>query len=246
MTFARSILGLTLVCTTSGMAQKEAAPTKMPLVSDVHTFYLINAQPPDGNEIITALRSMLPPDTHMFLTLSQNALTVGGTPEEIALAQKIISDLDRPKKAYRLTYTLTESDGGKKIGVQHLSVIAVAGARTTLKNGSKVPVATGSYGASTGSTSPGVQTQFTYLDIGMNIDASLDQMENGVRLKSKVEQSSVAELPSGAGPADPIVRQSVLEGVALLTPGKPELLGTLDITGSTRHLEIEVVMEPVK
>ena len=48
-------------------------------------------------------------------------------------------------RPYRLTYTLTEMDGTKTIGVQHYEVILVEGGRTTLKNGSKIPVATGSY-----------------------------------------------------------------------------------------------------
>jgi hypothetical protein len=35
----------------------------------------------------------------------------------------------------------------------------------------------------------------------------------------------------------------VIQGTALLTIGKPVKLGALDMQGSTRHLEIEVVME---
>mgnify|MGYP000476360394 CR=1 FL=1 len=43
------------------------------------------------------------------------------------------------------TYTITELDGGKRVGVQHFALALVPGGRTTLKNGSKVPVATGSF-----------------------------------------------------------------------------------------------------
>jgi type II secretory pathway component GspD/PulD (secretin) len=211
---------------------------KMPAV--MRTFYLSNAAPNDGNEILTAIRLLDPPDTKLYLAPAAGALTVAGTAEEVALAERLIKELDHGKKEYTLTYTLTESDGGKKIGVQHLAVVVAVGGRTTLKNGSRVPVATGSYTTS-GAAS---QTQFTYLDIGTNIDASLDQVEGGARLRSKVEQSSVEE--STARTQDPVVRQSVLEGTSFLTAGKPEVLGTLDIAGSTRHLEIEVVMEAVK
>ncbi len=40
------------------------------------------------------------------------------------------------------------------------------------------------------------------------------------------------------------IRQSVLEGTSFLTTGKPLVLGSFDIPGSTRHTEVTVVMEP--
>jgi hypothetical protein len=148
-------------------------------------------------------------------------------------------------KPYRVTYTLTEMEGAKTIGVQHYAVIVVEGGRTTLKNGSKVPVATGSY---SGGNAASVQTQFTYLDVGINIDTTLvDEVDGMWRIKSKVEQSSVAEKPvTISGVEEPIVRQSVMEMSTSVTIGKPQVLGTLDFTGTTRRLEIEVMLEPVK
>jgi hypothetical protein len=86
----------------------------------------------------------------------------------------------------------------------------------------------------------------TYLDIGLNVDAEVDDFSGGLKLRSKLEQSSIAEEKSGIGPTDPIVRQSVLEGTSLLTLGKPMVLGALDVPGSTRHLDISVVAEQVK
>ena len=47
---------------------------------------------------------------------SESAIVVRGTQEQLTQAQKVISELDRPKKAYRLTYTITESDGAKRVG----------------------------------------------------------------------------------------------------------------------------------
>jgi len=163
--------------------------------------------------------------------------------EEFTLAQKLITELDRPKKAYRLVYTITEMDGEKRVGVQHFSMIVVSGQRTVMKQGSRVPIATGSF-SSPGAT--GAQTQFTYLDVGMNFDATLDEFANGVRLRTKVEQLGIAEQSSGVGVQDPVIRQNTLEGAAFLAVGKPLVLGSMDITGSTRHLDVEVVMEPVR
>jgi hypothetical protein len=36
-----------------------------------------------------------------------------------------------------------------------------------------------------------------------------------------------------------------LKGESLLAPGKPLMLGSVDIPGSTSHLDVEVVMEPL-
>ena len=150
-------------------------------------------------------------------------------------------DAAKNQRPYRVTYTLTEMDGSKTVGVQHYAVIVVEGGRTTLKNGSKVPVATGSY-----NVQGSAQTQFTYLDIGLNFDATLDESVNGVRLRSKAEQSSLGTDKIIAGINEPVVRQAVLEGTSILTPGKPLILGSLDLPDSTRRMDIEVVMDVVK
>ena len=143
-------------------------------------------------------------------------------------------------KSYRLTFTITENDNGKRIGTQHVAMVVLTGGRTTLKQGSKIPVATGSY--STNGTA-GSQTQFTYLDVGLNIDASLDDLGDSTHLRAKIEQSSLADSTDIAGVREPVIRQTVMEGTSIMILGKPVMLGSLDIPGTTRHLDIEVVME---
>jgi type II secretory pathway component GspD/PulD (secretin) len=226
----------------SALSKTAATPAKS-TSETVETFYLTNiSQQNDATEIVTAIRNLLPANSKVFFVFSQNALIVQTTPDQLVLAHKLLSDLDRPKKTYRLIYTITESDDGKRVGTQHFSLVVVSGQRTTLKQGSKVPIATGSYN----SGSSTAQTQFTYLDIGLNLDASLDESVNGVRLRSKVEQSGIAEHTTIADVQEPVIRQTVLEGTSILTPGKPLVLGSLDLPGSTRHLDVEVVMEVVR
>jgi type II secretory pathway component GspD/PulD (secretin) len=242
---ARGILGITLALALSGSsawAQTPADATK-PGLESVRTFYLTNvSQTNDANELTTALRNLLDSHDKVLLVPWQNAIVVQGSPEQLMLAQKLLTELDRPKKTYRLIYTMTETDGNKRVGAQRFAMIVVTGQRTVLKQGSKVPIVTGTYNPGSSSA----QNQMTYLDVGMNFDASLDEFANGVRLRSKVEQSSIAEEKSGVGAQDPIVRQTVLEGTSFLTPGKPMMLGSLDIPGTTRRLDVEVVMDLVQ
>ncbi len=236
------VLALAL-CGTAASAQSADKPRPSTTDNPTQTFYLTNiSETREVTEVLTAMRNMMDPTARVFLVPSMNAIVVNAPRNQIELAQKLISDLDRPRRSYRLTYTLTESDAGKRIGVQHFTMIVVSGERTTMKQGSRVPVATGSYDAG----KSGAQTQFTYLDIGLNFDATLNESVNGVNLRTKAEQSSIAEgSPNGFG-QDPVVRQTVLEGTGILTPGKPLVLGSLDIPGSTRHQDVEVVMEVVK
>ena len=169
--------------------------------------------------------------------LIMSALFVACLPA-VALAQE-----PAPKPVahtYRFTYTLIVTDAGKRVGVQHFALtVSGPSSRGTVKMGEKVPVVTGSY-SSDGKA--GVQRQFTYLDVGVNIGATVTETASGVLLGSKVEQSSVAPGPVGF-PQDPIVRQIVLDNTAQMEPGKPVTVGSLDIPDSTRHLDIEVVME---
>ena len=84
------------------------------------------------------------------------------------------------------------------------------------------------------------------MDVGLAIEASADSNLDGLRLHSKVEQTNVADEKSGVGAQDPIVRQTVLDGTSTLATGKPLILGSLDVPGTTRKQEIEVVAELVK
>ena len=146
-------------------------------------------------------------------------------------------------KTWRLTYTITESDGAKPIGSQHFALVVLAGGKTTLKQGSKIPIATGSTHDGTGT-----QTQFTYLDIGTNISASIEDLGaiDRVNLHTVVEQSGVAEEKLILDVREPVIRQTVLDATSMLSPGRPVTVGSLDVPGSTRHLDVVVVMDPIR
>jgi general secretion pathway protein D len=111
--------------------------------------------------------------------------------------------------------------------LQNPSIRATDGQRATLKIGQKIPVATGSYnaGVSTGVASIGVQTQFTYLDVGVNIDVTPTvHYDHEVTLKLKIEVSSQAGQSTISGVTEPIIGQRVIEQVIQLKDGEPSLL----------------------
>ncbi len=112
--------------------------------------------------------------------------------------------------------------------LQNPRIRATDGQRATLKIGEKVPIATGSYnaGVSTGVASIGVQTQFTYLDVGVNIDVTPTvHLDREVSLKTKVEVSQEnGSVSEGSGVTEPIIAQRVLEQVIQLKEGEPSIL----------------------
>jgi type II secretory pathway component GspD/PulD (secretin) len=235
-----SVTALTLAVAAlpGSIAHAEAKPSDNspePKISaeQYQTLYLTSPQENDARDIVTDLRNMLP-KAKIYYVSSQNAISFWGTSEDIHTAQKMLSELDRPRKIYRLTYTITDIEDGKRTRAQNFTLVVPSGGETNFKQGSKVPIVTGS------TESASVQnSQVQYLDIGLHIQASLE----GTRLHTKVEQSRVSDEKSGFGAQDPIVHQTVLDGISSLTQGKPVVLGSLDIPDSTRREEIEVVAE---
>lgn len=205
-----------------------------------YVIYLQNmATQNDANEILVALRNLFDPSMKVFLSTNQNAIAITTYPEEFERMEALVKKLDIPHPTYRVTFTLAEIDGGKQIGVQHYTLITALGQRVIMKQGSKVPVITGSYKEA----GNGTQQQFTYLDIGMNIDATINKVGNGLQMKVKVEQSSVANESEIGGVREPIVRQSVFDGVPSVKLGQATAIGQMDVPGSTRHLDIDVLVE---
>jgi general secretion pathway protein D len=114
--------------------------------------------------------------------------------------------------------------------LQNPRIRATDGQRATLKIGQKIPVATGSYnaGVSTGVASIGVQTQFTYLDVGVNIDLTPTvHYDHEVTLKLKMEVSSEGPIQTISGVQEPIIEQNVSEQTIQLQEGEPAILAGL-------------------
>jgi type II secretory pathway component GspD/PulD (secretin) len=206
------------------------------------TIFLNNlTQQNEFNDVQTDLRNMLS-KARIYGVMSQNAISIHGSPEDVAAAQKLIAELDRARKVYRVTYTLTDRNSETVARTQTLAIVTASGERTIIKQGSKVPIATGTYD----SDNSKANTQFQYLDVGLNIDCTVGGRGDVLSLHSKVEQSSLTDEKSNLGPQDPVLRQSVLENTASLTPGKPLIIGSIDIPGTTRKQDISVVAELVK
>ena len=122
------------------------------------------------------------------------------------------------------------SDDGTRI-LQNPRVRATDGQPATLKIGQRVPVATGSFNSGVGASIGGIggiQTQFTYQDVGVNIDMTPTvHNDDEVSMKLKVEISTEEAPQSVGGISQPVFGQRSVQQVIQLKDGEPSLLAGL-------------------
>jgi general secretion pathway protein D len=136
------------------------------------------------------------------------------------------------------------NDSTTKI-IQNPEVRSVDGQPAKLRIGDRVPVATGSFQAGvgvgstagTGFVNPLVNTQFQYIDVGVNVDITPRVHPNHeVSLKVSVEVSSVTGQSNIGGIQQPIISQRKLDHEIRLKEGEANILGGLVAKTDTKSL----------
>ncbi len=136
------------------------------------------------------------------------------------------------------TATALFSDSSTKL-IQNPQIRAVDGQKASLKIGDRVPVATGSFQPGIGGVgiNPLVNTQFQYLDVGVNIDIT-PKVHAGreVTLKVSMDISSVTGQSNIGGISQPIIGQRKIEHEIRLKEGEVNILGGILEDQQTRSL----------
>lgn len=136
------------------------------------------------------------------------------------------------------SFTALASDSNTKI-LQRPQVRALDDEKATLKIGDRVPIATGSFspGIGAGGISPLVNTQFQYLDVGVNIDITPHIHSNHeVTLKMVLEISSVTSTQNIGGINQPVIGQRRIEHETRLQDGDINLIGGILEESETQSL----------
>src|SRR5580692_6251838 len=119
--------------------------------SVLKTFYLTNlSAPTELQDIVNAIRSVLDV-TRVQQLLSQNAVIVRGTPDQIALAQKLVEDLDkaRPEVIIDIAVMQISKDKSRTLGLSPPTSASVqlqdnlTTSTTTTTTGTTTPSASG-------------------------------------------------------------------------------------------------------
>jgi general secretion pathway protein D len=112
--------------------------------------------------------------------------------------------------------------------IQNPQIRVLDGQKASLKIGDRVPVATGSFQPGIGGVgiNPLVNTQFQYIDVGVNIDVTPNiHMDGEVTLKVKLEVSSVTSRVNIGGIDQPVIGQRTVEHEVRLREGEVNLMG---------------------
>ena len=123
--------------------------------------------------------------------------------------------------------------------IQNPQIRALDGQKASLKIGDKVPIATGSFQPGIGGVgiNPLVNTQFQYLDVGVNIDITPHVHANGeVTLKITMDVSAVTGQSNIGGISQPIIGQRKIEHEIRLRDGEANLLGGIMEDQQTKSL----------
>ena len=129
-------------------------------------------------------------------------------------------------------FTATLSDTRTKV-LQSPQLRCVDGGKASMKIGEKEPTASGSFqpglgGVAGAGISPLVNTQFTYLDVGVNVEVQPRIHENGdVSMHISIDISSVTGQVNLGGINEPIIGQRKVDQDVRLREGEVSLIGGL-------------------
>ena len=171
-------------------------------------------------------------------TTSTTPSTTGGTTTSNPITFDTFRHLNPSSFSVTLpsfTANLVENDSDTKI-IQNPEIRSVDGQTAKLKIGQRIPVATGSFqaGVGVGATggagfvNPLVNTQFTYLDVGVNVDVTPRIHPNHeVSLKLRIEISSQLTTVNIGGISQPVIGSKTIEHDIRLKEGETNILGGL-------------------
>jgi general secretion pathway protein D len=163
-----------------------------------------------GLELPGSFGVALQPPNATSTTSSTTTTTTSGTTQNLTLNN--LANLNGTEFAVTVgaaTANLLLTDSNTKV-LQNPTVRATDGQKADLKVGQRIPVATGSYqtGAATAVVSSLVNTQFQYLDVGVEIEITPTVHFNGdVTLKTKIVTSEEQSPVSIGGITEPVISQ---------------------------------------
>ncbi len=136
------------------------------------------------------------------------------------------------------TATALMADSDTKV-IQNPQIRALDGQKASLKIGERVPVATGSFQPGIGGVgiNPLVNTQFQYLDVGVNIDIT-PRVHAGreISMKLTMDVSEVDSYVSIGGISQPVIGQRKIEHDIRLRDGEVSVLGGMMEDSKTKSL----------
>ena len=148
------------------------------------------------------------------------------------------------RDVYKVELTMHDAtDASAKAGRKFTILIDTRG-KGSFKMGSREPVATGSFqpGAGGAGINPLVNTQYTYVDTGVNIECQLDPMDNDTRLQLRSDIDISGALSAKGNSPNPVISQLKLATTAFIVPGKRTVVASIDDPVTGRKFDVEALV----
>ncbi len=135
---------------------------------------------------------------------------------------------------YKLDFAVKELSAGKVTNARsYVTIVRAEHSTQSIRTGDKVPVPAGPSGSG----------QFTYIDVGVNIDVTdVTQAGSDLRLHVGADVSSAEK--DGTLP-NPIIRQTRWSSTVILPMRKPTTLFSSDSAGSKTQTQFELTATPL-
>jgi hypothetical protein len=204
----------------------------------IKTFYLPNvSSPTDLQDIVNSLRTILEL-RRIQQVPSHQTIVVRGTAEQVALAEKLINDMDMTKKKtqgqYRLEFKITELDDDKKVNSRTYSLLVEPHEVGKLRIGSKVPIMVN-------------DKDKTYTDVGKQIDCQVrTETEHTVGLHLALEVSNLDPTERSPATGNPVIQAEKIETSSTLELGKPTVITSFYDPATKHNLQIEATATRAK
>lgn len=147
---------------------------------------------------------------------------------------------------YKVEFNIRDGSDAAKAG-RHYTLVVDSSGKASFRVGEKVPYATNQFQPGVGGSNPVVATQFTFLDVGVNIDCRVRELNGRISLTADLDISNITPPAKGAGTTpNPTVAAIRIRGVsAMLTPGKPAMVASIDDPVTGRRFEVEATVTKV-
>lgn len=163
-------------------------------------------------------------------------LTIAAIP---ALSQEKRDSSNR--SIYRVEFNIRDAKDNVAAKTGRKYVLLVEGeGKSTMRVGARVP-----YASSTSQASPAgaVNTQFQYLDLGVNIDCRLRELANKIWLNADFDINSIVQFEKSAGAVpNPTISSARVNVTAELDAGKTALIASVDDPVVQRRLDVEATV----
>jgi hypothetical protein len=150
---------------------------------------------------------------------------------------------------YKVEFNIGDGKDAASRSDRRYTMLIDESGRGVFRVGNRVPVASGSFqpGVGGAGVSPLVNTQYTYLDVGVNIECRVRDVGNRIGLRGSVDLSTVVQpTPREASvQPNPTVGQTKVEIEATLELGKPTVVASVDDPVNMRQLAIQATVTRV-